>query len=220
MEVSLVEPSPPAVNVLNHSDPVLSIWKRAVSDYFNTAELSKKDSEWLSQAKCPSDVVASTIQVQNIEKASHSGRSSHRMFLSAVLSAGTHNEFMEKIEFLKGESVPSVVSNQVATFLRYASAIDAFLDAIGSTTFASAFIFGAIRFMLDIAVKNVKLLIAIHDKFADVDLRLRRLDEYLALKTPSQAVRLMTIRVLVNTLRFCGLATRYFSSATQTKVDF
>lgn len=205
---------PPAINLADpDSGRISEVWRQAVSEYISTVELSKKDSEWLSHAKSSSDIVAVAVQTQSTENenASRSERFSQKMFLSAVLSAGTHNEMVKTVEVIGG-NVPPVVSNQIATFLRYASSIDAFLNAMGNTTFASAFVFGAIRVMLDIAVNNVKLLVSIGEKFAEVDMRLRRLDVYLALKEPSEAVRLMTLRVLVNTLRFCGIATKYFSS--------
>ena len=203
-----------AINAESKSDKISTLWRQAVSDYMNTVELSKKDTEWLCQAKSASDIVASTVQTQGSQDLTRSDRFSQKMFLSAVLSAGTHSEMVKQTEILIGGMVPAVVSNKVATFLRYATTIDAFLGAMGNTTFASAFVFGAIRIMLDMAVKNIKLLISIREKFADVDMRLRRLDGYLALKDPSEPVRLMAMRVLVNTLRFCGFATKYFSSIT------
>ena len=83
---------------------------------------------------------------------------------------------------------------------------------MGNTTFASAFVFGAIRYMLDVAVKNMRLLIAIKEKFEDISFRLRRLDVYLNMKEPTEAVTLMCVRSLVDILRFCGLATKYLQS--------
>ena len=186
------------------SDRISTVWKQAVSEYLDIVELSERDCQWISQIKASTDVVASAVQDSN----------THEMFISAVQSAGTHNDLVSKVVVLRDGNVPAVVSNQVATFLRYASAVDSFLDAMGNTTFISAFVFGAVRFMLDIAVKNLRLLIAIRDKFADVDIRLRRLDNYLAIKEPTEAVQLMTIRVLLNTLRFYGLATKYFRSTS------
>ena len=215
MAQGLAEPCPTEVTVERDSDRVSLVWNEAVSEYINTVELSKKDREWLTQANSSSDVVAFAVQTQIAANPTGSEKYSQKMFLAAVLSAGTHNEIVSKVPVPKGGSI-SAVANHVATFLRYASAIDVFLDSLGNTTFASPFVFGAVRVMLDVAVKNIKLLLAIREKFADFELRLRRLDVYLALKEPSEAIKLMTVRVLVNTLRFCGLATRYFSSMILT----
>lgn len=200
---------------LGADDRIGCFWKQAVSEYLELVQLSKPDAEWLARIKASSKVVSNVIEAQNAEKVDQSGNFSQKMFIAAVISAGTHHELVGNIEILKGERVPTIVSNQVATFLRYSSAIDAFLEAMGNTTFASAFVFGAVRFMLAVAAKNLKLLTAIHEKFVEVDERLRRLDVYLCLSEPSEAVRLMCIRVLVNVLRFYGLATRYFSSKSR-----
>jgi hypothetical protein len=203
----------PADNIqTGGSGQISTVWKQAVSEYFATLELSDKDRDLLTKTKASSDIVASVLETPITHEITRAEKFSQKMFLAAVQSAGTHNDLVCKVEVLKCGNVPKVVSNQIATFLRYASAVDAFLDAMGNTTLISAFVFGAVRFMLDIAVKNLKLLVAIRDKFVDVDMGLRRLDNYLALKEPTGAVRMMAIRMLVNTLRFCGLATKYFSS--------
>jgi hypothetical protein len=117
------------------------------------------------------------------------------------------------MEFIKQpDKTPAVVSYDIAMLLRYADSVDKFLDSIGNTTFAAAFVFGAIRYLLDVAVKNINLLIQIKGKFEDINSRLRRLDVYLTLKEPTEAVKSMCIRALVNILRFCGLATKYLRS--------
>ena len=212
MAQSFPEPSVSGAPIATpQSDTISSVWKQAVSEYFETVQLSKNDTEWLYQLQSSSAVVATAVDRERMESTSPE-RYSERMFLSAVAAAGTHNQMLMKVHVLNHGNFHELVSNQVATFLRYASAIDAFLDSMGNTTFASAFVFGAIRFMLDVAVRNIKLVISIRAKFADVEMRLRRLDSYLNLKEPSEGVRLMSIRVLVNTLRFCGLATKYLSS--------
>jgi len=202
-----------SISVSTADDRIVCVWKQAVAEYLEIAQLSKSDAEWLAQTKASTEVVSIAVQAQKMDKTDRSVKFSQKMFIAAVISAGTHTELVDKVEVLKGGHVPAVVSNQVATFLRYATAIDAFLDAMGNITFASAFVFGAIRYMLIIAVKNMKLLIAIREKFNDIEIRLRRLDAYLTLKQPSEAVRLMCVRVLVNILRFCGLATKYFRSS-------
>ena len=186
-------------------DRIPTIWKQAVSAYFDVVDVSKEDAK-LFEAKASEDVVTDALHTDQ------SPKQSQDLFIYAVKSAGTHAELVQKVKLLGEGDVPTVVSNQIATFLRYATAIDTFLESLGSATLASAFLFGVVRFMLNVAVKNLKLLNEIHEKFVDLDLQLSRLNVYSRLKDPSEAVRLMCIRVLCDTLRFCALATKYFSS--------
>jgi hypothetical protein len=192
----------------------LSIWNQAISEYIALLKLSPEEKKALLEARTTTQVVTSAIQTQSSKRLWKSSKPCpHKIFIAAVVSARTHEDFVKGINILKPDKVPQVVSTHIATFLRYADAFDAFLDAMGNTTFASPFIFGAIRYMLIVAVKNVNLLNAVKGQFEDINLRLHRLNVYLTtVKDTTESVRLMCIRALVNILRFCGLATKYFNS--------
>jgi len=137
-------------------------------------------------------------------------------FLTAVVSARTHEQFIKDVVLPEKDKVPETVGYMVSSLLRHADAFDQFLGSMGNTSFASPFIFGAIRFMLTVAVKNIKLFLATRKQFEEINLRLSRLDIYLkAVKEPTESMRLMCIRALVNILRFCGLATKYFTSTSR-----
>ena len=109
------------------------------------------------------------------------------MFIATVILARTHKELVRKVQSLHVDQVLDIINNQAAIFLRYTSAIDPFLEAIEKNTFAS-FMFGAIRFMLTLAVKIIKLFIAIWQKLADIDMYFYHLDVYLCLSELSKAV--------------------------------
>jgi hypothetical protein len=192
-----------------------SAWEQAVSEYPALLKLSPNDAKALVDAKTAADVVTFAIQAltPSARAMVKSEAFTEKMFIAAVASAGTHDEFISRMpEFIKQDKTPAVVSYEIATLLRYADSVDKFLDSMGNTTFAVAFVFGAIRYLLDVAVKNINLLIQIKGKFEDINLRLRRLDVYLTLKEPTEAVKSMCVRALVNILRFCGLATKYLRS--------
>lgn len=192
-----------------------SPWEQAVSEYFALLKLSPNDAKVLVDAKSAADVVTFAIQAltPSARAMVKSEAFAEKMFIAAVASAGTHDEFINRMEFIKQpDKTSAVVSYDIAMLLRYADSVDKFLDSIGNTTFAAAFVFGAIRYLLDVAVKNINLLIQIKGKFEDINSRLRRLDVYLTLKEPTEAVKSMCIRALVNILRFCGLATKYLRS--------
>jgi hypothetical protein len=130
-------------------------------------------------------------------------------FLTAVASAGTHPDLLRTTNSIK----PYItVKNNVATFLRYADALDKPLESIGNICFPAAFGFGAVRYMLDVAAKNIKLFIAVNDQFEDFNSRLRRLDVYLKMPNVTDAVKWMLSRVMIDIVRFCGLATKYLKS--------
>jgi hypothetical protein len=202
---------PPPTSVTSTAS---SIWNQAISDYIGLLKLSPEEKKALLEARTTNQVVTSAIQTESKKRLWKSSKPCpHRIFIAAVVSARTHEDLVKELKILKPNKVPEVVTTQIATFLRYADAFDAFLDALGNTTFASPVIFGAIRYMLIIAVKNVNLLNAVKGQFEDINLRLHRLNIYLTtVNDPTESVRLMCIRALVNILRFCGLATKYFSS--------
>lgn len=134
-----------------------------------------------------------------------------QMFISAVSSAGTHDEVVGPASSPR-DPMPAIVTNEVATLLRYSEAIDKFLDSLGNTTFAGAFVFGAVRLLLAVSIKEVKLLIRVKEKIEELNDRLQRFEIYLRLQSPSQSVTSMCVRALGNVLRFCGLATKFLKS--------
>jgi hypothetical protein len=202
---------------MNSSPEVSSTWRQAVSEYLAVAEVSSKEKSWMTQMKTTSSVVSHAIKTANLGTSGFSSSESlsQQLFLAAVTSAGTHDVAATVDQGairLKVDDLPPVIGNQVATLLRYADAIDKFLESVGNVTFAGAFVFGAVRVLLTAAVKEITLLSTIKDKFDDLNHRLCRLDVYLALQNPTDAVKNMCIHVLQHILRFCALATKYFKS--------
>jgi len=202
------------LTTLSQKIEMSSAWEQAVSEYLALLKLSPNDAKALVDAKTATDVVTFAVQAltPSARAMVKSEAFAEKMFLAAVASAGTHDEFISRMECIKQDKTPAVVSYEIATLLRYTDSVDKFLDSMGNTTFAAAFVFGAIRYLVDVAVKNINLLIQIKGKFEDINLRLRRLDVYLTLKEPTEAVKSMCVRALVNILRFCGLATKYLRS--------
>jgi hypothetical protein len=144
-----------------------------------------------------------------------SPKSAQMLFLSAVLAAETHEEALECVSLLitsEERSSAAAIKTHIGTILRYADALDRFLESLGNTTFASAFIFGAIRSLFAVMETNLTLRISIEDKFKDISNRLGRLDSYLSVREPSMPIKNMCVQVLANILRFCGLASSYFKS--------
>jgi hypothetical protein len=195
-----------------------SVWKEAVSEYFALLGLSPDDAKVLAYPKTASEVVTLAVQPLTLSsrKREKSAAFAQKLFIAAVASGGTHNELVQHVDLLANHKPMSIVTDQIAMFLRYADAVDKFLDSLGNTTFAGAFVFGAVRYLLDVAVNNFKLFIAIKTNLEDISSRLRRLDNYLMLREPTEAVTMMCIRVLVDILRFCGLATEYLRSIDRT----
>jgi hypothetical protein len=66
--------------------------------------------------------------------------------------------------------------------------------------------------MISVAVKNMNLFIAVKTQFEEFNTRLCRLDIYLSIDNPTEAVKSMLARVMTDILLFCGLATKYFRS--------
>src|SRR5438477_9802852 len=108
------------------------------------------DAKLLMVPKTTTEVV--TLAVNEVKKATKRSPQSQtlaqEMFLAAVLSAGTHNELVGRLSILKADNASSVANKQIGVFLRYADAVDKFLESTGNMTFAGAFIFGAVRCML------------------------------------------------------------------------
>jgi hypothetical protein len=154
-----------------------------------------------------SAVVSSAVESQNSALAD-------KVFVAAVASAGTHPDLVEGAYQL--DKFPQMVSNHVATFLRYADAIDKLLESLANSCLPAAVMFGVVRFMLSVAVKNLNLFTAVKEQFEDFNTRLRRLDIYLSICNPSEAVKTMLGRVMIDILRFCGLATKYLMSEKLT----
>ena len=58
----------------------------------------------------------------------------------------------------------------------------------------------------------MNLFIAIQTQFDEVDYRLQRMDVYLGMDNPTWAVKSMLAKVMIDIIRFCGLATKYLKS--------
>jgi hypothetical protein len=189
-----------------------SLWKQAIEEYFSLVDISSDEKRTLLEAKSAAEVVSKVLRSQAYRAKRGTDVVANQLFIAAVASAGTHDQLILELEVLRNDKVPKVVSHHVATFLRYAGALDVLLGSLTNTSFPSVFVFGAVRVLLAVVVKDLKLLIDIKDQFEDFIIRLNRLDMYLSLKEPTEAVKMMCVRVLVDILRFCGLATMYFKS--------
>jgi hypothetical protein len=188
-------------------------WQQVVTEYFRLVELPPADQKLLLGAKSATEVVVRVIEAER-SRPSKLSPGADNEFITAVASAGTHPDLLMTTNLRK----PSIlVQNHIAIFLRYTDALDKSLESFGNVCFPAALVFGAVRFMLDVAAKNIKLFIAVNEQLEEFNTRLRRLDVYLALQNPTDAVKWMLARVMMDIVRFCGLATKYLKSITLGK---
>jgi hypothetical protein len=180
-----------------------SQWEKAVTDYLGAADLTAYQVQTLRQMKTTRSVVSDAVDVRNSKKPDE--------FVAAVSSAGTHDDLVQKSHSSR-DQVPGVITNEVATLLRYSEGIDKFLDSLVNTCFAGAFVFGVVRLLLAVSVQDVKLLIAVKEKIGELNVRLCRMKIYLTLHHPSLSIMSMCVQVLGNVLRFCGLTTKFLKS--------
>ena len=130
-----------------------------------------------------------------------------RLFLEAVAASQTHTDLIRAvIPSVQGHS-PPIISQHIALLLRYSESIDKVFDSLGNTCFPAAIVFAVIRFMMSYVIKEYRLFISMERHFQEVSLRLRRLDVYLVMNTPTEAVKLMLSKVRIDILRFTVLAT-------------
>lgn len=182
-------------------------WKRAVSENVRMMSPPPSYESAILEAESSSEVVAQCVRAKSTGRRSHV--TPEQLFLAAVASARTHPDLVKSIPLTGDDEIPPIVNRHVATFLRYADSIDKALDSFTNVGFPAAVLFGAIRFMISFAVKDMNLFIAMQSQFEQVSLRLHRLDIYLAMESPTEAVKLMLRKVMIHILRFCSLATVY-----------
>ena len=189
-------------------------WKRAVSENVKLMGPPPSYESCILEARSASDVVVQSVDAKLATP--HSRITPDQLFLAAVASAQTHPDLIEAIELSADHEIPPIVGTHVATFLRYVDAIDKSLESLANLGFPAAILFASIRFMLVFAVKEMNLFIAMQSQFEQVSLRLQRLDIYLAMKSPSEAVKSMLRKVMIDILRFCSLATMYLKCTYPT----
>jgi hypothetical protein len=158
------------------------------------------------QVQSSKDVIALSKEAQKVGPTAQ--KAAEELFLKAVAIAQTHPELVT-ITSSSINDVPPIISNQVATFLRYAQAIDKSLESLANTCYPAAVLFASVRFMLSLAVTEIALFNAVKEQFEEVNRRLQRLDVYLKMKNPNDAVRVMLRKVMIDILRFCSLSTKY-----------
>lgn len=188
-------------------------WNQALSEYIRLVEPPPAYEQLLFGARSSANVVALAVASQPRKPAKRtSSTDAEKLFLAAVAAAGTHPNLVEGLSSLPGDKASHTLGSYMATFLRYADTIDKLLESLSNTSFPSAVLFAALRFMLSVAVQNMNLFNAIQTQFREFDARLRRIDVYLGIENPTGAVKSMLAQVLIDIIRFCGLATKYFKS--------
>lgn len=53
-----------SISVSTADDRIVCVWKQAVAEYLEIAQLSKSDAEWLAQTKASTEVVSIAVQAQ------------------------------------------------------------------------------------------------------------------------------------------------------------
>ena len=192
----------------------LSVWKTAVEEYLELLKLSPEDTKMLREARTTTDVVKSVLESQSHWRFwKPAAQLTDAAFLASVISAQTHEDFVKDVVLPGSRDIPEPISRIAGSFLQYAHSFDVLLNTLGSTTCASPFIFGALRIMLRSAVRSLNLFTEVRDQFEKVSQQLLRLDTYLKGREATDVVIWICIRALVDILRFCGLATKYFQSS-------
>jgi hypothetical protein len=189
-------------------------WGQAVSEYRENADLPPLYEEALEargSAEVVSRAIASHKLGHDISRPNLSAVAED-FFFAAVAAAETHPDLIRTVPLLGPDKIPPIVSNHMATFLRYAESIDKVFESLSNTCFPAAIVFAAVRFMISIGVRNIKFFNSVKAKLEDFTTRLRRLDIYLTMENPTEAIKLMLSRVMINMIRFCGLATKYLKS--------
>jgi len=93
--------------------------------------------------------------------------------------------------------------------LLYADGIDKLLTFNVRGCYPGAFVFGAVRIMITVAVENMELFQNLSARFQDVNMRLER---YLNGVRKTNNITLTSIRVMIDIARFCGRVTKYMKS--------
>lgn len=184
-----------------------NVWNHTVSENVRALGQPPSYEQALLESRTPKDVIATSIKAQTAENRSLSNP--EQLFLAAVAIANTHPELVDVIPPSPSEKIPRIVTSHVATFLRYADAIDKSLECLANTCFPAAVLFASVRFMLSIAVTDMNIFIAMEAQFEEVNQRLCRLDVYLKIERPTEAIKSMLRKVMVDIMRFCTLASVY-----------
>lgn len=195
-------------------------WGQAVSEYRENVDVPPSYEEALN-ARSSAEVVSCAIASHrsgHVIPGSSLSAMAEDVFIAAVAVAKTHPDLVQTVPLMDPDKIPPIVSNYMATFLRYAESIDKICESLSNTGLPAAVLFAAIRFMISIGVKNMNLFNSVKEKLEDFTTRLRRLDVYLAMENPTEAIKSMLARVMIDIIRFCGLTTKYLKS--QTPVAF
>src|SRR5271167_2298628 len=108
-------------------------WKRAVSENVRSMSLPPSYESFILEAHSTDDVVAQCMKAKLAGP--RSPITPEQLFLAAVASAKTHPDLVE----LSGDNeIPPIVGTHVATFLRYADAIDKSLESLANIGFPAA----------------------------------------------------------------------------------
>ena len=181
--------------------------KAATLECRRHADLPPPYEQCLSAAESPSDVVAESKR--RLQQLSRDHNVADQIFLDTIRRAKTHPDM---VNTLPSSSPADTVFDEVAVFLRYAQAIDKSLESLANTCFPAAVLFACVRFLLFLAVKEMKLFMTVKTHLQEINHRLRRLDLYLTSPNQTDALRFMLCKVMIDLLRFSGLATKYLKS--------
>ena len=184
-----------------------NVWNHTVSENVRALGQPPSYEQALLECRNAKDVIATSIKAQTAEH--HSPSKADQLFLVAVAIAQTHPELVDGVPLSRSEKIPHIVINHVSTFLRYADAIDKSLECLANICFPAAVLFASVRFMLSIAVKDMNIFISMEAQFEEVNRRLCRLDVYLKIERPTEAIKSMLRKVMVDIMRFCTLASIY-----------
>jgi hypothetical protein len=190
--------------------PLTDSLSDAVAECIRLVEPPPTYERVILQARSSREIVSMAVNSTKHEQ-DHLHNVADRIFLSAVLASGTHPDLVNSISLADAHQV-TPIKDAVGTFLRYADAIDNCLESFANTCFPAAVLFACIRFMISVAVKEMKLFRDVKSQFDEINLRLRRLDTYLGLSKPTAAIQTMLCKVMADNIRFCGLATKYLKS--------
>jgi hypothetical protein len=184
---------------------LIESWNRAEEEYFGLTDLQIDEKNSLLRVQRSSEVV---IQALESKHSINSHTEADKHFVAAVASAGTHPDIVGNVSFLNPP--PPIIIDEIATLVRFAHGIDQLLESILQKS-PGAFVFGAVRVMITVAVKNMELLLTLKEQFEKVKIKLHRLDVVLALKNPENAITSKLARALIDVVRFCGQVTKYIN---------
>jgi len=174
-------------------------WQSQASEILRLLNLPPPYQEGHFMGQGTHQVVNDSIQAPDVE--------AERLFLEAVAASQTHPALIRAIIPRIQSHSPPIIGQHIALLLRYAESIDKVLDSLGNTCFPAAIVFSVIRFMMSYVIKEYRLFISMEKQFQEVSMRLRRLDVYLVMNNPTEAVKSMLSRVRIDILRFTVLAT-------------